>query len=391
MTAMKRQKRLNIPKHLLYSKWIILVFIAVFLVIYGRTVNSPSLTKTQIVLGIGIDYLSEERMFEASTQSMIVASTYGGGDAKTTYNVYTSKGRTVAEALDGISRKIGLNISLAHCNVLFLSISAFSLDHMQLFYPLTGMYSLPEQSIVVCSSISPKELLAKRIATTVSSALFLQNTLQNKEGDDGVIRMTVKDFLAATLSKSHAAALPYVEIKELDSQPQNSDGEIKDNFEIILNRAIATSGSNYFVIDEARSEILSIYLSSASNGTLNYTSPFGESVEFKTLNESVSLNASGRTVFATINLSVDLLDVQFVDSDVILTGADSKIKEMASALERELEERLISLFETSKEQNIDFLGLQAKVYQSVGRTLEDDCLDTITFVPKVKIAVSETA
>ena len=388
---MNLKKRLNVPTHLQYSKWIVIFLIAIFLVVYGRTVQSPSLTKTQIVLGVGIDFLQDSREFEVTTQSAIVASTYGTQDAQTTYNVYTSRGKTVAEAMDGISRKIGLNISLAHCNVLFLSISTFSLDHLQLFWPLTGMYSLPEQSIVVCSALSPKDLLSTRIGTTVSAALFLQNTLIDKEGDDGVIRTTVKDFLAAMLSKSRATALPYVEVKELESQPENGDGEIKGNFEIILNRAIALSDENFCLIDEKRSEILSIYLSSSSNGTLNYTSPSGESVEFKTLKESVSLSAKGRTVSAVVNLSVDLLDVQFVDSNTILTGADSKIKEFAAALETELELRLLSLFETSKEQGIDFLGLQQKVYESIGRTLEPDCLDTITFVPDVKITVSETA
>ena len=345
----------------------------------------------QIVLGIGIDFIEEQREFEVTTQSAIVAATYGTTDAKTTYNVYTATGKTVAEALDAISRKIGLNISLAHCNVLFLSKSTFSLDPLQLFYPLTGMYSLPEQSIIVCPSLSPKDMLSKRIGSTVSSALFLQNTLTNKEGDDGVIRTTVKDYLATTLSRSHACAMPYVEIQELESQPQNSDGEIKDNFEIILNRAIVTNGTAYCIIDEKHSEILSIYLSSSSNGTLNYTSPAGESIEFKTLKESVSVKAKERTVYATIKLSVDLLDVQFVDSNTILTGADAKIKAAATALEQELEERLLTLFATSKEYNIDFLGLEQKVYESVGRTLENDCLDTIIFVPDVHIVVSEAA
>ena len=388
---MNLKKRLNVPTHLKYSKWLVIILIAIFLVVYGRTVQSPSLTKTQIVLGVGIDFLEESREFEVTTQSTIVASTYGTSDAQTTYNVYTARGKTVAEALDGISRKIGLNISLAHCNVLFLSTSTVALDCLQLFWPLTGMYSLPEQSIVVCAATSPKELLSTRIGTTVSAALFLQNTLIDKEGDDGVIRTTVKDFLASMLSRSGATVLPYVEVKELESQPENGDGEIKGNFEIILNRAIALNGDDFVIIDEKRSEILSIYLSSASNGTLNYTSPIGESVEFKTLKESVSLTAKGRTVHALINLSVDLLDVQFVESDKILTGADAKIKEFAKALEAELEARLVSLFETSKILNIDFLGLQQKVYESVGRTLEPNCLETITFLPEVKITVSETA
>ncbi|MBR4800243.1 MAG: hypothetical protein IK048_01005 [Clostridia bacterium] len=384
-------KKLHVSRALQYSKWTAIIIVAVALVVYGRTVKSPSLTKTQIVLGAGIDFLEETREFEVTTQSMVVASTYGTSNPQTTYNVYTSTGKTVAEALDGISRKIGLNISLAHCNVLFLSNSALALDSMQLFYPLTGMYALPEQSVIVASAISPKELLSKRIGTTVSSALFLQNTLSNQEGDDGMIRTTVKDFLAMSLSRSHANALPYVEVKELESQPQNAEGEIKDNFELILNRALVTDGDKHCVIDEKRSEILSIYLSSDAAGTLNYTSPRGESVEFKVLSESVSSNAKGRTVFAKINISVDLLDVQFVDADRVLTGADELIIEFAHRLEDELESRLLSLFETSKETGIDFLGLQEKAYESVGRDLEEDCLSTLTFVPTVKITVSESA
>ncbi|MBQ3755056.1 MAG: hypothetical protein II867_02735, partial [Clostridia bacterium] len=325
------------------------------------------------------------------TQSAIVASTYGTNESKTTYNVYSSTGKTVAEALDGISRKIGLNISLAHCNVLFLSNSVLALDHLQLFYPLTGMYSLPEQSVIVASAISPKDLLAKRIGTTVSSALFLQNTLSSQEGDDGMIRTTVKDFLACSMSRSHANALPYVEVKELEVQPQNSDGEIKDNFELILNRALVVDKDKTYIIDEKRSEILSIYLSSDATGTLNYTSQKGESIEFKVLSENVSLNAKGRTVYAKININVDLLDVQFVNTDKVLTGADEIVMSFAKALEKELETRLLSLFETSKQVGIDFLGLQDKAYRSVGRTLEENCLDTLTFVPAVKITVSESA
>ncbi len=384
-------KKLHISKNLAYSKWLAILLIAVVLVIYGRTVKSPSLTKTQIVLGAGIDYLEEEQVFEVTTQSAIVASTYGTGDAQTTYNVYSSTGKTVAEALDGISRKIGLNISLAHCNVLFLSNSALALDHLQLFYPLTGMYSLPEQSVIVASAIPPKDLLAKRIGTTVSSALFLQNTLSSQEGDDGMIRTTVKDFLACSMSRSHANALPYVEVKELEVQPQNSDGEIKDNFELILNRALVVDKDKTYIIDEKRSEILSIYLSSDATGTLNYTSQSGESMEFKVLSENVSLNAKGRTVYAKININVDLLDVQFVNTDRVLTGADEIVMSFAKALEKELEARLLSLFETSKQVGIDFLGLQDKAYRSVGRTLEENCLDTLTFVPTVKITVSESA
>lgn len=384
-------KKLNVSKSLIYSKWAVIVLVAVVLVIYGRTVKSPTLTKTQIVLGAGIDFDIETREFEVTTQSTMVASSYGESNAQTTYNVYSANGKTVAEALDVISRKIGLNISLAHCNVLFLSNTALAIDHMQLFYPLTGMYSLPEQSMIVACAIPPKELLAKRIGSTVSSALFLQNSLSNQEGDDGMIRTTVKDFLCSSLSRSHANALPYVEVQKLESEPQNAEGEVKDAFELVLSRALVTDKEKSYVLDEDSSEILSIYLSSDVTGCLNYTSDKGESIEFKVLNEDVKLSADGRTVFANIKISVDLLDVQFVDSDRMLNGADDIVQTAANELGKILQKRLLELFEKSKQLDIDFLGLQTKAYQSVGRSLEENCLSTLSFVPSVKIVVSETA
>ncbi|MBQ9276278.1 MAG: hypothetical protein IJ226_01635 [Clostridia bacterium] len=384
-------KKLNVSKTLIYSKWVAILLVALVLIVYGRTIKSPTLTKTQIVLGAGIDFDVASREFEVTTQSMMVASSFGESNTQTTYNVYSAKGRTVAEALDVISRKIGLNISLAHCNVLFLSNTALAIDHLQLFYPLTGMYSLPEQSMIVACAIPPKELLSKRIGSTVSSALFLQNSLSNQEGDDGMIRTTVKDFLCSSLSRSHANALPYVEVQKLESEPQNAEGEVKDAFELILNRALVTDKEKAYVLSEELSEILSIYLSSDVTGCLNYTSEKGESVEFKVLSEDVKLKADGRTVFANIKISVDLLDVQFVDSDRMLNGADDIVQTAANELGNILKQRLLELFDLSKSLDIDFLGLQAKAYQSVGRSLEENCLETLSFVPSVKIVVSETA
>ncbi len=384
-------KKLNVSKTLLYSKWVAIVLVALILVIYGRTVKSPTLTKTQIVLGAGIDFDATSREFEVTTQSMMVASSFGESNAQTTYNVYTAKGKTVAEAMDEISRKIGLNISLAHCNVLFLSNTALALDHLQLFYPLTGMYSLPEQSMIVACALPPKELLSKRVGSTVSTALFLQNSLSNQEGDDGMIRTTVKDFLCASLSRSHANALPYVEVQKLESEPQNAEGEVKDTYELILSRALVTDKEKTYVLEKDLSEILSIYLSSDVTGCLNYTSASGESIEFKVLSEDVKRKAKGRTVYADVEISVDLLDVQFVNANKMITGADEIVLSASKALGKDLEQRLLTLFALSKEYEIDFLGLQEKVYQSVGRSLEENCLSTLSFVPSVKIVVSETA
>ena len=382
-------KKINIPSYLMRTKWFLILLAVLALIIFGRTVNSPALTKTAIVLGAGLDYSEEDGEFIVTTQSVLMASSSSDSAGQTTYNTYTSTGKTIAEALDDISRKMGLTVSLAHCNVLFVSQSVLKLDHMQLVYPLTGMYSLPEHAILVTGDKSPREMLAVKIGTTSSAPYFLQLALTNKEGTNGMIRTNVKDFLARSLSRSKSAVIPYITLKKLPDQPIT--GEQKDNYEFDLSSTLVFNHDKAQVLANRQAETLSLYLANETFGAINYTSDKGERVEFRILNKNVDSKAKGRSITAEIELSVELLDVQFIDSDKVLTGADPEIREAANKLGKEIEQTLTQLFELSKELNIDFLGLQAKAYQSVGRQLEQDCLKTLSFSPKVSLTVKETA
>lgn len=378
--------------YMLRTKWIILLAAILFLIIFGRTVNSPALTKSAIVLGVGIDFDEEAKEFIVSTQSAIMAtSSSSDSGATTSYVTYTCKGKTISSALDDISTKMGLIVSLAHCEVLFVSKSVLKLDRLQLIYPLTGMYALREQAVVLSGNKTPKEFLALRVGTTISTPFYLQTALSNMEGTDGMIRTTVKDLLARSLSRSKSTVIPYLSAEKMKDQPLDQQGEQKDNYEFDLSRTLAFNYTDTYVIEDDLSEILALYLSTTTFGALNYTSETGESVDFRLLDKDVKTYAKGRHVTVEIKLTADLLDVQFFDTDKVLTGADKPIKDAAKALSVKLENRLTKLYEKSKELNIDFLGLQAKVYQSVGRDLEEDCLSTISFMPKVEIEVKEAA
>lgn len=382
-------KKAFAPSYLLRTKWFVFLLIALLLTVFGRTVETPSLTKSAIVLGIGVDYDAQSALFEVSTQSVLVGSS-SGESTTTSYVTYTANGKTIAGAMDSISRKMGLIVSLAHCNVVIMSQEALKLDHLQLIYPLTGMYALPEQTIIVASEKSPKELLALRIGTTISSPFFLQQALVNEEGSDGMLRTTAKEFLARSLSRSQANAVPYIQATKMDSPPLTEQGSVEDAYELNFSKALVFNHRDSGIIGDEYAEILAIYLSHDVVGTLNYTSQKGEAIEFKVLKKQVSIKASGREISAKIELTADVSDVQHVNADEILTSADSIVIQFADALSKECEARLTELFEQSKCMNIDFLSLQEKAYQSVGRTLEEDCLGTLAFTPEVKISVRET-
>lgn len=383
-------RKIKISSYIQRTKWIVLVIIVAILVLFGRTVETPSLTKSAVVLGIGVDYSQDSKEFSVTTQSVLVGASTGD-TSQTTYNNYTGTGKTIAGALDDVSRKMGLIVSLAHCNVLFVSKEALSLDHFQLIYPLVVMYELPEQTIVVSGDKSPQEMLAIRIGTTVSAPYFLQSSLINEEGSDGMIRTTAKDFLARSLSRSQAAVIPYIKATKLEDQPMTGQENLKDNYEFDLSQSLAFNHKDFVIIEKDMAEILALYFSNDVTGSLNYTSQNGDTVEFKILDKQIKVKANKRNITAEMELSVDLLDIQHVDKNAVLTGADGIVMKYANELAQKIQTLLDEMFALSKEKNIDFLNLQAKAYQSVGRNLEEDCLDTLSFSPKVSITVEEAS
>lgn len=383
-------KKLAVSSYVARTKWAVILIIAIILVVFGRTVETPSLIKSAIVLGIGINYDKESGEFDVSAQSVLVGIA-GGQDAQATYAMYNAQGKTIADALDNISRKMGLIVSLAHCNVLFVSPAVLKLDHLQLIYPLTGMYALPEQAILVSGKHAPKEIMALRLGTTLSSPFFLQQALTNEEGSDGMIRTTVKDFAARSLSRSESNAIPYIIATKMENPPMTEQGGGGDTYEMDLSRALVFNHEKFKIIEGEPSELLALFSSRDIVGTLNYTADDGGSMEFKILGKKIRIKAKGKSIFADMELSVDLSDVQHVNTNKVLSSADEIVKQYANLLAKQFEKQLTELFETSKQCGIDFLNLQDKAYQSVGRTLPENCLDELNFFAKVTIKVQETA
>lgn len=383
-------KRLNITSYIQRTKWLVVVLVTIVLVTFGRLIKPPSLISTAIVIGIGVDFMEDSQEFEVTSQTVMVGAS-SGDTSQTTYNTYTGKGKTIAGALDDISRKMGLNISLSHCNILFVSQSALKLDHIQLLHPLIGMYELPEQAIMVSGNKSPREMIAVRMGTTTSSPYFLQSALINLEGSNGMIRTTAKDFLARSLSRSESAVIPYITAQKLEDQPMTGQETLKDNYEFDFTNSLAVSHTDSKIIEKEMAEILAIYFSKNVSGIINYTAENGETVEFKLLKKDLNVKAEDRNVTAKLEVSVDLLDIQHVDENDIFTNAHDTVIKYANELAKKIQNLLGEMFELSKEIDIDFLNLQAKAYQSVGRDLEEDCLATLTYTPSVKLTVEEAS
>lgn len=284
---------------------------------------------------------------------------------------------------------MGLMVSLSHCNVVVLSPSVFDTDHALLFDPLISAYSLPEQAAVTSTEQPPSDVLAARIGTTVASTYFVQATLLQNLGGDGIALVTVKDFLAHSLSRSASMNIPLIDMKEMEHQPESQQGESQGNYELFMNRNLVVHGGDYFVLEEDLAQVTTMLVRKNDVlGRLSVTLPGGEAVEFRVLDVSPKTEADGMNVTASLEVSVSFLEAQNTSGGKI-TPADDLVKRAAEQAANDLRKRLYECHALSLEKDADFLQLQNAVYKKAGYTLPENCLGDIGFSCSVSVTVKE--
>lgn len=334
-----------------------LLVAVVVLIFFGRTSDIKSLTQSALVIGLGIE--RTESTFTVSTLSVIVSGG-SGGDNQQNYAVYSAEGATISEGLDRISQKMGLMVSLSHCNVVVLSPSVFDTDHALLFDPLISAYSLPEQAAVTSTEQPPSDVLAARIGTTVASTYFVQATLLQNLGGDGIALVTVKDFLAHSLSRSASMNIPLIDMKEMEHQPESQQGESSGNYEFFMNRNLVVHGGDYFVLEEDLAQVTTMLVRKNDVlGRLSVTLPDGEAVEFRVLDVSPKTEADGMNVTASLEVSVSFLEAQNTSGGKI-TPSDDLVKRAAEQAANDLRERLYECHALSLEKDADFCSCKTR-------------------------------
>ena len=367
------------------TKWLVALIAAAILLFFGRVTNIRPLSQSALVIGVGIDLADDG--FDVSALSVVVS----GGDGSTaseTYVVTSAQGATVSEALDKISQKMGLLVSLSHCNVLVLSPRAFSVDHVRLLLPLVSSFSLPEQAAVTATESKPSDVLAARTATD-ASAFFVQASLLQNLGGDGIALVTVKDFLAASLSRSGSVNIPVIDIREPEHQPsgQSGGGEVK---ELVMGRNLVVHGGETFFLEEDLAQAATMLVRDKVKGRLSVTLRDGTAVELRVIDASPSLSADGMSVHASLSVTASFLEVQHAAGSSPVTPSDDIVRAAADQAARDLESRLLACHALSLEHSADFLGLENEVYKHIGYTLPQNCLADIAFSCSVTVTVKES-
>ena len=371
------------------TKWLVVLISAIVLTVFGRLIDNKSLTQSGIVVGLGIDYNNET--YEVTVQTVSVSGSAGTDKATTSYLTYSAKGQTLTEAINSLSEKLGLIISLSHCNLVIMSRNALSLNPIRTFSALTKPLALPEQALIVATDYDIPKLFASKIPSTENISFFLQSVLLQNLEAGGLTSVSVKDFLAMRCSRSGSVAVPYLELTEMPDKPISATGGGDEkNYIVDINKNLVVDDNGNLLVDEDTAKAINLFFSDKVKNKLPV--PTGNGViEFRIVSNSRSVKVEGMKIVAKIKMDVSFVEAQGFDTPYILNCNSPEILKGSKNLEKLLEKSLVDSFQLSKTCGIDFLGLENILYQSLGRTLEKDCLDKIVFEVDFDIEVTENS
>ena len=372
------------------KKWLVILISAVILTIFGRVIDNKSLTQSGIVVGLGIDY--QDNQYEVTVQTVSVSGSAGTDKATSSYLTYSAKGQTLSEAINSLSEKLGLIVSLSHCNLVIMSRSALSLNPIRTFSALTKPLALPEQALVVATDHEIPKLFASKIPSTENISFFLQAVLLQNLEAGGLTSVSVKDFLAFRCSQSGCAIVPYLQLTEMPEKPigDNTGGDDK-NYIVDINKNLVLNDNNNAILEEELAGAVNLFYTNQVKNKLPVKLENGGVLEFRIVDSSRSVKVDDGIINAEIKMNVSFVEAQGLDTPYILNCNSDEVLKARDILEKQLKIALTSAYNLSKEQNIDFLGLENILFQKYGLSLDKAMTDNVDFNVSFVIEVTENS
>ena len=372
------------------KKWLVILISAIILTILGKVIDNKSLTQSGIVVGLGIDYQQDE--YEVTVQTVSVSGSAGTDKSASKYLTYSAKGATLTDAINSISEKLGLIVSLSHCNLVIMSRNALTLNPVRTFSALTKPLALPEQALVVATDHNIPKLFASKIPSTENISFFLQAVLLQNLEAGGLTSVSVKDFLAMRCSRSKSAFVPFLELTEMEEKPieNGSSGDDK-NYIVDINKNLVLNDNNNAILEEELAGAVNLFYTNQVKNKLPVKLENGGVLEFRIVDSSRSVKVDDGIINAEIKMSVSFVEAQGFDTPYILNCNSDEVLKARDILEKQLEIALTSAYNLSKEQNIDFLGLENILFQKYGLSLDKSMTDNVDFNVSFVIEVTENS
>lgn len=206
------------------NKILIIILIMVCLVLPNAIVKEAQGDTTVIITGIGIDKKNDE----INVSLQLISSQYSLASGQN-LEVAEGEGKTVGEALDNISYKLGKELGFEHCGIIILADSVSTTENCKdILDFLYRRANMTLNTLIISTDNQAKEVLNKAVKLENSAGSCIQNNLLfNKKNLNSANVLTMGDFFNDYYSKSQASTMYFVhhgkEAVEQDSSDSGDD------------------------------------------------------------------------------------------------------------------------------------------------------------------------
>ncbi|MDE7079224.1 MAG: Ger(x)C family spore germination C-terminal domain-containing protein [Clostridia bacterium] len=242
---MKKPKFIN-------KKWLVILVISLVLVTFSFLDEQKSIAARTIVLALSLDKVDDE--YEVGIQVLKTDKS-----EKQEFLTYFSKGDNISDIIEHLSYDTGSTVALCHATVLIIGQDVLNTDDNKAMNFFFEGEVLCNNTMVVTSEQSPREVLSPTLSNGVGSGYFLGQVLHNMVGDFGIIPITIKDFFQNKYRIGSCVYLPCVSLEK------EGDTTFLD-----ITKSYVSDGKKGVMLSEKATKGLSLVLNKISNGTLPY-------------------------------------------------------------------------------------------------------------------------
>ena len=355
-------KRIAI-KILLFS---LAAVLGVFLTNDGGLVK---IDNTAIITSLGIDYDEEENLLEVSAQ--IAVPQASGSSVVNTEAVFSTKGRTIGEALEKMSSESGWYPKLSFCNLVIVQKTL-----LEKYLPETINYLLYStkiyDSVMIAASVQPAKELLKSVTPmdAVSSFAITKILLKNMSKAGPVYLQRAKDVAISLTGKSQYCLIPLVDMIQGNAQgsslTEENSSSVKDvmfnaNKTLVINKGkiVATlSRDQTLVYNLLHKKADEAYISVESEGKNILLKISGNTKKAK-------IYAENSTPKLDLELGITCYIADIFDGEDLHTRANSKLvpKEILISAENFLREKIDELIDIFKTYNCDYFAIKESLFK----------------------------
>ena len=200
---------------------ILYVFAGLILIMFPTTLYTQSdKDKTIVVTTIGIDK-SENDEYEVSILAVIPK---GSNDINANLEVFSAKGKTIAESLNNISANVGKETSLAHCDCIILSKDIMKDNTLQVLDYFIRTANLTTNATLVGTDGKSQDLINATKSSNNLLDLSIKNIISFQEERSLLEHITIERFFRKHYTKSSTFTIPMLSTKSPEGGSNESSG-----------------------------------------------------------------------------------------------------------------------------------------------------------------------